>query len=287
MTSSPGKLKVITFNAAILDVRLFGLSFHRPVDHIELRLEAIAKALQECGADIVFIQELFHRNRQDQLCDLLSEDYPCVYGHAAPGLNFRLGNELLTLSRQPLQDLGLVRFQQAPAEELRHTSKGFYHTRLSIPGIGPVDLVNFHMSAGGKNQHPESSIMEEIRQSQVQQLVEYCRGFELVLLAGDLNAGPHSSRKNYQHLLNNDFEDLFSAAGATGITWDPANPLVMAGTDAHLPAQRIDHVLANRSLNSRARIEEAEVVFREMIATASSGTIPLSDHYAVAVELWF
>lgn len=278
-------LKVITFNAAILDVRIFGRSFHCAVEHIDDRLEALARALERTGADLVFLQEVFHRDKQDRLCSLVQEHYPYIHGHAPAGWKLRLGNELLTLSRLPLQDYGLTRFRCAPREELRHTSKGFYHMQFTLPGAGEIHLVNFHMSAGGKNQHPESVKMERIREQQIAQLVDYCKNYELVLLAGDLNAGTHSSSKNYQDLLSAGFVDLFESHGAEGITWDPENPLVKSGVEAHLPAQRIDHILVNKTLFNKLNVLNADIIFTEHIVTTTEGPRPISDHYGLFVEI--
>jgi len=278
-------LKVITFNAAILDVRILGHSFHRPVNYIDARLDALASALQHSAADLVFLQELFHRDKQDHLCQMLKKQYPYVNGLAPAGWKLRLGNELLTLSRFPLPSGRLVRFNNAPAEELRHTSKGFYHMITELPDLGKVNLINFHMSAGGKKEHPESKQMEAIRARQIQQVIEYASGLDKTILAGDLNAGTEISTRNYQQLISAGFYDLFAAHGSTGISWDPANPLVIQGRESQLPAQRIDHIFTDKALFNGLRIVEAKVIFTEHSVTTDIGKIPLSDHYGLAVDI--
>ncbi|MFT5133754.1 MAG: endonuclease/exonuclease/phosphatase family metal-dependent hydrolase [Gammaproteobacteria bacterium] len=277
--------KVITFNAAILDVCIFGHSFYRPVDHIEARLQCLAASLLQTDADIIFLQELFHRDKQDSLCGMLKKSYPFVKGLAPSGWKFRLGNELLTLSRFPLLKGNLHRFAHAPAEELRHTSKGFYHLQAELPGLGTINLINFHMSAGGKHQHPESSAMETLREKQIRQLLDYVEKLDKTLLAGDLNAGPEASNRNYQQLLSAGYFDLFTDYGAKGITWDPENPLVLRGSEAHLPAQRIDHFFADETLNDCTQVAGAEIIFTEHCVGISGGHIPLSDHYALSLAM--
>jgi endonuclease/exonuclease/phosphatase family metal-dependent hydrolase len=69
------------------------------------------------------------------------------------------------------------------------------------------------------------------------------------------------------------------------VTWDPANPLVASGGDAHLPPQRIDHVFLNRELAEQAACASARVVFAERRVQTPRGALPLSDHYAVRAEL--
>lgn len=278
-------LKVITFNAAILDVRFFGRSLHRPVAYVDARLDALALALRQTDADLVFLQELFHPDKQARLCGQLAECYPHVSGLAARGWQRRLGNELLIFSRYPLGEGRLLRFRHAPAEELRHTSKGFYHVCSDLPGLGPVNLVNFHMSAGGKHDHPQSATMESIREKQVQQMTEYLSGRKNVLLAGDLNAGLEVSTQNYRQLTRAGFQDLFVATGASGISWDPRNPLVAMGRESDLPPQRIDHVFTDAALSQRLRLHQAGIVFSDACVSTLDGPVPLSDHYGLAVEM--
>ena len=278
-------LKVITFNAAILDVRIFGHSFFRPVDYIEQRLNQLAIALDHSNADIIFLQEMFHRDNQDALCQKLKNSYPYVLGHAPSGWKLRLGNELLIFSRFPLTEGKLVRFSHAPAEELRHTSKGFYHLKIDLPVVGELNLINFHMSAGGKHEHPESAIMESIREKQIKQMIDYGRNLDKIILAGDLNAGPEASSDNYEQLLSAGYHDLFVTAGAEGISWDPDNPLVKQGTESHLPAQRIDHVFTEKNLFRHLQINDAKILFTEHEVTTRSDPVTLSDHYAVSVDI--
>jgi endonuclease/exonuclease/phosphatase family metal-dependent hydrolase len=278
-------LKVITFNAAILDVCVFGYSFYRPLEFIQQRLQHLAIALEQSDADIIFLQELFHRNYQDTLSHALKRSYPYVLGHAPRGWKLRLGNELLIFSRFPLTDGKLVRFSHAPAEELRHTSKGFYHAQVILPAIGPLNLINFHMSAGGKHLHPQSSTMEAIRQKQIEQFLDYSQKLNQTLLAGDLNAGPEVSTDNYEQMLTSNYHDLFSQSGAKGISWDPDNPLVKQGSDSHLPAQRIDHIFADSDLFENLNVTDANIVFDDHCVSISSDAVPLSDHYGLSMNI--
>ena len=160
-------LKLISFNAAILDIRLLGYSLYRPVDDIKTRLSALTDAIKSSNADVIFLQELFHRKNQLQLFHHLKSEYPYICGIENSGWGLRLGNELIVLSRHPLSDSKLTRFTHAPAEELRHTSKGFLHLKAALPTLGTVDLINFHMSAGGKHAHPETTAMEALRRKQI------------------------------------------------------------------------------------------------------------------------
>ena len=277
--------KVLTFNAAILDIKFLGYSFYRPLDHIEARLNALITELEASAADIVFLQEIFHRDKQENLCRGLQKYYPYSMGLSSPGWKFRLGNELLTLSRYPLLNGRLLRFKIAPAEELRHTSKGFYHMQTKLPGLGLVNLINFHMSAGGKYAHPEAPEMDTIREKQISQLIDYTNGLEKIILAGDLNAGLETSTANYERLLNAGFFDLFVAADGHGMSWDPDNALVNSGAESHLPAQRIDHIFADKRLFEEIKPMAAKIVFKDHNIASLGGPIPISDHYGLMLDM--
>lgn len=247
----------------------------------------LAEKLPETGADIICLQEAFHRPLQEALYDSIRSHYPYARGFAARGPGLRLGNELLVFSRFPLQGGKLIRFTSAAADELRHTSKGFFHVSVVTEGYGTLELVNFHTTAGGRREHPESEKMNSIRARQIGQLLDYAKHLDGAVLAGDLNAGPHSSFSNYQQLDRSGYADTFNIPGREGYTWDPANPLVAAGPEADLPPQRIDHIFLDSVLHERTHVHKAEIVLNEACVETAKGRIPLSDHYGVLASLQF
>lgn len=278
-------LKILSFNAAILDIRIIGYSVYRPVDFIEQRLSELIRVLRKLDADVVFLQELFHRKYQSALCRALADIYPYTTGQTYLGPGLRLGNELITLSKLPLFKGALMRFTQAPTEELRHTSKGFYFNELDLGKQGTFQLINYHVSAGGKHSHPESTKMETIRAAQIQQILDNITANKKTLLVGDLNAGPDSSHDNYQQVVDAGFIDTFNEAGGQGVTWDPQNPLVEAGLESHLPAQRIDHIFIDQNLSSMCEVIHSQIVIDEKPLRTGLGATPLSDHYGVLTTI--
>jgi endonuclease/exonuclease/phosphatase family metal-dependent hydrolase len=279
----PG-FSIISFNAAVQDLRLLGRSLYRPVACPGERLARMPRALLDLDADIVCLQEVFHRRWREWLCRSLSRVYPHVAGTESGWPGLRLGNELLVLSRFPLSGIRLCRFTAAPPEELRFTSRGFQEMVVHVPAIGDITLVNVHASAGGLREHPESPVMEEIRARQIDEMLKSGQPGRPLLLVGDLNAGPHSSVRNYRQVLGRGLADACAAAGIHGVTWDPANPLVADGREAHLPPQRIDHVFQNDRLVARARCTSAEIVLTGRMVDSDRGKVPLSDHYGIRAE---
>ena len=278
-------LSILTFNAAIKDVRILGKSMYSPTGYIDKRLEALAEYLKKLNADIVCLQEVFHANFQHRLYSFLNSAYPFAAGFAREGIKTRLGNELLILSKYPLRNEVLIRFNHAALEERIFTSKGIYRVEIILPEIGELHFYNFHMSAGGLLKHPESRHMESIRSSQIKQLLDTISDDVPVILAGDLNAGPEASQINYREILDEGYMDAFTLSEGEGVTWDPENPLVKLSNEGHLPPQRIDHVFVNPLALEYLRPVTSSVVLNESIVELTDGnTIPVSDHYGLQVK---
>jgi len=276
-------LSILTYNTALLDIRIFNHSVYCPVDSVSARAPRIARALLPLRLDIICLQEIFHHSLQVLFANQLQHEFPHAAGFARPGLKTRLGNELLTLSRFPVSEVQLIRFTHAPMEEKIFTSKGFYHCTVEIPGLGNIDLINFHTTAGGANTHPEHARMEELRHNQINQILAYSRKLDRVILAGDLNAGPQTSIRNYQQVLQSGYIDAFTSVKTEGYSWDPGNPLVANGRERHLPAQKIDHIFMSKSLSGILRPVAADIVLTGE-GELAGGLQSLSDHYGVMVE---
>jgi len=277
-------LTILSYNIALQDVRFLKQSVYCPVKHVRERFDKLPSILLQINAGIIFLQEMYHRNLQQILYNRMKKTYPYVTGFACSGIKLRLGNELLTLSRYPLSQ-GKIRFHAAVVEEKLFTSKGFYHTALSLPKLGQIDLVNFHTTAGGVHAHPEDGRMENIRSQQIDQILDYVNSLKLVILAGDLNAGPHTSKTNYKQVLDAGFFDMFAIAKCQCISWDPGNPLVKNGKEHHLPAQRIDHIFINTQLSEIVNPIETKIVLDDHYVQTAIGEIPLSDHYGILAAL--
>jgi len=275
------RLSILTLNAAIQDVRLFGRSVYCPVPHTRERLAALPDELSAVDADIVCLQELFHPHLQRLLHRHLRNVYPYASGFARPGPSLRLHSEFLVMSRYPLSADRLHRFRAAPREERLFTCKGYHELSVAVPGLGAIDVLNVHATAGGLHAHPQSPTMERIRARQVHQVLVHSQRSRMAILAGDLNAGPHSSTDIYAQVLDAGFTDAFAGAGGEGISWDPANPLVAGGRERHLPAQRIDHVFLSHSLAGKLRPVSAAIVLAGRSVETGTQRVPVSDHYGV------
>lgn len=275
---------ILTINAALQDIQIQGHSVYRPIAYIRQRLSELAIQIRKLDPDIVCLQELFHHNLQQKFYLLLEDRFPYACGFARKGLKFRLGNELITLSKFPVKNGMFIRFDDAALEEKIFTNKGFFKMTVEIPGSGDFQLINFHMTAGGLKRHPEGPKMEKIRSSQIQQVRGYSLSTMPAILAGDLNAGPGASKKNYDEMINAGFTDSFTVANGNGISWDPDNPLIKLHGKHHLPPQRVDHIFINKPAEKIINPSGAMIVLDYAGIRLTNGkNIPVSDHYGVLV----
>ena len=264
---------ILTFNAGLIDIRMLGIPVYRPLPGVPGRLRRLPDALAALDADIVCLQEVYQRRQQDWLRRALGDRYPHAAGMPAGG--FRLGSDLMVLSKYPITAIRSLRFEVAMTEERLFTDRGFQLVDLELPVAGSVRLVNLHASAGGLFRHPEGAAAETIRTRQIDQVLRSA-GEGPVVLAGDFNAGSEASPVHYRMVLDAGYRDAFAAADGAGASWDPRNPLVAGGKEHHLQAQRIDHVFLNHSAAAKLRPADARIVL--------DGSPPLSDHYGVLVE---
>ena len=119
--------------------------------------------------------------------------------------NFGLENGLMTFSRFPVSgDLEL--FTDASLDETLFDSKGFLVTRHQIAKEVTLNIVNLHTTAGGMFRLPEHSAIDLIRSRQIKQLLSRALSLSSPLIvAGDLNAGPGVSEKNFEQMMEAGF----------------------------------------------------------------------------------
>ncbi|MEO5336803.1 MAG: endonuclease/exonuclease/phosphatase family protein [Magnetospirillum sp. WYHS-4] len=273
----------LTLNAYLLDVRLFGrVRVYKAAPWIEPRRRALLQALRESDADVVCLQEVFRRPHRADLAGGLKDLFPHAAGIRHPGLP--LGTGLMVLSRHPILAARPREFRAAFFEERLAIRMGLLECLIDLPSLGPTRVIDFHLCAGGLKHHPEAPPAEAVRTAQIAELlaVAHGPGAAAVVLAGDLNSGPHTSPANYRQVLAGGFRDALAEPGEDAFTWDPANPMITGELNRSLPPQRIDHVF----LRGPARACEAGLALHEPRADLSDGRcVPVSDHYGLRVRI--
>ena len=69
-------LAILTFNVVVRNIRFFNQSAYWPVKYVKERHAALVSELLQIDADIMLLQEVFHRDIQDGLYDRLKTIIP-------------------------------------------------------------------------------------------------------------------------------------------------------------------------------------------------------------------
>lgn len=274
-----------TFNVGLLEI-FRGL--YRPVPFVEQRLHALPEALLNSGSDVIALQEIYTDTHRNYLSSAVCRVYP----FQAPTQHRRvlgLENGLMTLSKMPISsDLEL--FRCALPDEKCFDNKGFLVSRLSLNTTTEVIVLSVHTTAGGSIFHPESARTDRVRAKQIVQILHRAAQERqaLVIICGDVNAGPGVSEGNYNQFSENGFIDVHENLHKSTAepTWDPRNVLNQRGPHQTSPAQRVDHAFIRRQDLDAGRVKllESAIQFKEeSVLVPAAKKVTLSDHYSLRV----
>ena len=281
-------LRILTYNAGFLKVKLFGCTLVEPAPYVNERFLCLAPALLSSGADIIALQEVYDRDQQAQLVKDLASAYP--HHAVSPTRPFRpLGAALMLFSKFPLMDIEYILFKKFPLDERIFVDKGMIVATIEAGAFGPVRIANTHCTSGGALHHPERSYTSRARNRQYRQIFDTLdrdRGM-MRLAVGDFNAGPVVLPENYRELLSRGYTDVWAACHgeASAPTWDPKNELNAHGPHRLTSAQRMDHILFHDGADSAIKVRNAQIVLSEPCVDVPAGKVTISDHYALMAEL--
>jgi len=281
-------LRILTYNAGFLKVKLFGLTLVEPAPYVNERFLSLAPALLSTGADIIALQEVYDRDQQAQLV----KDLAGVYPHCAvsPTRPFRpLGAALMLFSKFPLMDVEYILFKRLSLDERIFVDKGMIVATIEAGAFGALRIANTHCTSGGALHHPEGSYTSRARNRQYRQIFDTLDRDRAVmrLAVGDFNAGPIVLPGNYRELLSRGYTDVWVARhnDASAPTWDPKNELNAHGPHRLTSAQRMDHILFHDGENRPTKVKNAQIVLSEPCVEVPAGKVTISDHYALMAEL--
>lgn len=307
------RIKILTFNAGLLDVRIFGFVVFSNPAHSETRLPYLAASLRSTDADILCLQEVYTTAQISLITDTLKDVYPFSAHSFSSGIKL-VQNGLLILSRWPILSQHLRRFTVSSFVEDWIANKSILSATIDVPGVGLVTVLTCHTTAGGEVADSADPSVDKLRQPELQEVADLAkeaskRG-ELVIIAGDLNCGPDASVGNYMSLLvwsRDVFEearqvDKICDSNLQNLwTWDPTIYLNSSNVHRASPGNRVDHCLlatfpsttasGNLSISWSAwRANSGKILFKDPCATVKDGAsvkhaITLSDHYGLLVEI--
>lgn len=281
-------MRIATFNAGLLDIRLAGRTLFEFTPHTRQRVKIVAECLRLLASelDLLCIQEVYHAADQQLIASVTRKSLPFQFWpDVLPAL--RLNSGLMLLSRFKLITADHNYFQRQSLDEFIFSKRGYIVSDICLSPYKVIRIVNTHLSSGGLLTHPESVRANRLRTNQIGEIAL----LEPVadILVGDLNCGPEAAPDNFQQIIRLGYIDLASSVSdghrSPFYTWDPSNQLNMASLHSSSPPQRIDHILA--------RLQSIEPGQRRSVARVLDEPFPLldgitatpSDHYGVKVDL--
>ena len=141
------ELKICSFNLGLLRVKVFGLTAKASPPHVMERFKQIPAALCSCGADILFLQEIYEERH---VTALIAAARASGYEHHAR-VDTRNGrskwrqfhNGLLVLSKLPIDSFECIKHVQSSSLERAFGCKSCLLTRITTP-VGKLCFVNMH-----------------------------------------------------------------------------------------------------------------------------------------------
>jgi len=189
-------LRVLSWNLALLDVRV-GPYPYKASPYVQARREPVFDRVLGAGADIVLLQELWHATDIARLSDrVVGSGYRlfCPRRRWVDGLAVLVREELagspVEVEVQPYSTQ-----ERLEAVDLRGKEQ-FLRSWLRVsfvhPRLGPITILDTHMQAYPK------AWARRLQQSRALGLTAARRpAGELVLVGGDLNAGPFYGRQSW------------------------------------------------------------------------------------------
>jgi endonuclease/exonuclease/phosphatase family metal-dependent hydrolase len=169
---------------------------------------------------------------------------------------------LATLSRYPISGWEHLFLPTVEGWEQR----GMLDTRIDVPGIGEIAVINTHLQVGGSGEVEEAS-WQRVGQSRA--IADHIATLDIpVIVLGDFNCEADSGDIDPLMGPDSGLTDVWSAAAGPGKTFfDGASGEHVA---------RIDYVLVSHHFS----VETAEVIDKERSCLAS-------DHFPLVAELRF
>jgi len=250
-------LSILTLNAALLTVTLFGRPLYSFQGNARERFQRLVKFLNTCTHDVICLQEV-SMYWQKQLIKLVQHAYPYATHYEVTGKVFPA--ELMILSRTPMESVHFRYYKFGTSFENVGILKGVLFANIDVSGH-KYTLADTHLVANGFFRAPTTKVVEMIRGQQIKQL-ESIVGEKMlrdrertIIVVGDFNAEPRASRKNYKQLSSN-FDDLFVRDEELHGKHDEQYTWMVANDDnflAHLfcgdggPYQRLDQFWVPKS----------------------------------------
>ncbi len=238
-----------------------------------LDLARIANVIKAEEPDIVSVQELDRfwarsagADQPEELAALLKMDYrfganlihpPDIHAH----VEHEFG--VATFTRFPI--ISSENYLLPNRDEMEQ--RGLLDTRLQVPGVGEIAVLNTHLQVGMGSNREAASLL---RMEQIRVISNYVSRLDVpVILSGDFNTTPEAGEIDLLFGGKAGLREAWALAG------EGVGDTIFAGAGGE-PVARIDYIFASRDFN----VLTAEVIDTETSRMAS-------DHFPVVADLGF
>ncbi len=283
-------LKILTFNAGLLEIEFFGMPLVKPADFLPERLAELPKRLIGTDADIIAVQEIYLNKHQTELAEALKCVYPYVAYKRTRAI--KSNNGLMIFSKYPIKSVQYKRFKQAGGIDERTVfSKGLLAADIELSNSMIIRVIDIHPTSGGVANAQDCKKINGVREDQIRMAYDFYKKDRLnTIILGDFNSGPEIAKENYEFLANLGFLDTYKEYCEKNnlpakTTWSSENYLNATGTHTESISQRIDHIFISPELISKSKIIDARRVLDEENIETEKVNVSLSDHYGVLTTL--
>ncbi len=210
------KLTLCTFNVSMMPgfINILGRDFSPPLE----RVEAMAQALIDCGADVLCLQEAFNTDAQDKLVELIKKEYPYIIFNAGFS-SYRLSSGLMIASKFPITNPQFWEHTHKIGTEYL-AAKGTLAVTIQPSPDQKIPVFNTHLEAGMDTNDVQKIVAYRTAQLAAIQIhaKEYRKGLPTAFLCGDTNIRSGIDKEQ------NDHKEL------SKLILDDPNPLRQAGS---------------------------------------------------------
>lgn len=276
-------LRILTLNVGLLEIDLPLLRKITLIKGKSIRIQAIIHILRQHAHDIILLQEV-GLPAQRQLIESLKDEFPYYATHRARKL---FSSNLLILSKIPLSQQSFIPYTSQTHFESWGIQKGLLCATIHWNDTD-YHIINTHLVASGTEQRDTSKSALRVRNNQINQIKLYIektyKPKDHVIIGGDFNMGPQTSKENYQNILET-FKDCMEHVNEhERITWNPNNPLTRNRV-IHDPAKQIDgFYIKHNHYDSIKDTLSVNRMFIDEISFEHNNTMlttMISDHYGV------
>ncbi len=296
--SGSTEIKVLTYNTWLLD-----LPFGCGSQIVDKRLRRLPEAIANTEADLIALQEVWHRSHRKYLTNEMKR---FGYKVMAPDTEkmFRFGTGLMFFSKYEMAEgHRMMNFSQVTRVDENFTNKGIVGVRVNVPKLGWIDFFNAHLGAVTFDEDTDQCVLGEAqaRFEQTKDLVQWVHANsseDIKILAGDFNTHYkkymkgcyiNEQTKEYRLLVEEGYLnkglgwiDTFRKVNPNEsnnfCTFDRNNKFMCEGHLKTQPSATIDYIFVN---DNKKLIPKAS----KLVFTGKNHI--LSDHYGVLSKLEF